>query len=614
MTDRLSKPAKWRALLTSGLLAVATLGAAQTGPIYHFFKLGDSQITRAMAENIARQMNLSPQPDPNQQFPGEVFVNGDGKTQGVLIGLNKAGFIWFETPDLGKLPGNAPLVTDAARAAVGFFSKNGFFAANIGGAAQGFTSESNVWTRSDADPLGNTTKRDVIRTIRFSYKADGLVIQGPTYMFGADVTTDATGLPQVVGFSGGVRPLVSTDIPVRVKTDNQIARELAMNLRELQGNSSLVPAVQRKQLIYFEQGKTWVQPAWLFDVMTVNGDGVRQPEYVVIPLATNSPEPISIHFEFQGFPPGFVNPLDGSLPPPPSVNDNVPPPLQANDLRSPSSPLRFNGAVGPQFIGEPSGPSISQHGPFVPAAFAAAQANPVLFGEYIVREDHPCWLNDASAMWSSFVTTNIIAPWLSQKARVDYYWDYRWLWEPDPGPPAIGDNSRYYPGHVHFALIEGHGAPYIITSYKDYGDVIHLNQISPGYGTYGVSGERLCYIMWQSCDVIPEPGHPYEADFVSPHSAFDIWWGIFKGMRANYGYRTLMHICNGVGWSFGLKIGLGSSNLWSWLESTDHSAFHHSGGLDYGSAVLVSGHEGDRIYDNTQLPPPGSLTMWWIHA
>jgi len=592
MTDHLPQTSRGRLSLFIGLTSLAALAAAQPAPL-HFFMLGDSQINRTMTDGVAKQMGYTPYANAGN-FPGAVYVNGDGKVQGILIGLRQ-GFTTFAPNNLGTLTGPAPSISNAAAAAVRFFSNNGFFSARMAGLAQGFTSEAHTWTREDGTVGKPGQPTDVIRSIRFSYKADGLLIQGPSFMQGADVGMSVTGAPVVMGFTSSIRPLLASQLTPIMKTQNQIDREVAMDLRLLSGNGQLLPAVQRKQLIYFEQGQDWVQPAWLYDVVQTTPAGLKQPDYIVVPAAVNSPEPVALHFDFHGLPPTLGNPQDGSQPPPPASDPvSQPPPLSLNNLFADNG----SGAIG--------------------ALTPAAQANPVQIGEYIVREDHPCWLNDANAFWGSLAFTNAAAFWLPQKNRLDYYWDYRWLWEPDPGPPSIGDNSPWYPGHVHFALIEGHGAPWVITCYKDYGNgpgsnVVHLNQIA-GYGTNQVPGEITSYIMWQSCDVIPEPGHPYEWDFQSPASAFDVWWQIFKGMRGNYGYRTLMHICNGVGNSFGVKIGLGLPNLWSWLDATDHSAFNHSNGWDYGSAVIVSGHENDRLYDNAQLPNPGSLTIWWIHA
>ena len=84
-------------------------------------------------------------------------------------------------------------------------------------------------------------------------------------------------------------------------------------------------------------------------------------------------------------------------------------------------------------------------------------------------------------------------------------------------------------------------------------------------------------------------------------------------MRGNFGYHTTMGICNGVGNNYGLQIGLGFPMVSSWLNCTASNPQGHPSGWNYGSCVIVSGHEGDTFYNNSGVPNPGSLTMWWIH-
>jgi hypothetical protein len=64
---------------------------------------------------------------------------------------------------------------------------------------------------------------------------------------------------------------------------------------------------------------------------------------------------------------------------------------------------------------------------------------------------------------------------------------------------------------------------------------------------------------------------------------------------------------------YAFSAGLGVPNLSAWFTAESNSATGHGGGWDYASAVLISGHEGDTIYDTAPLAPPGSLTIWWQH-
>jgi hypothetical protein len=73
-----------------------------------------------------------------------------------------------------------------------------------------------------------------------------------------------------------------------------------------------------------------------------------------------------------------------------------------------------------------------------------------------------------------------------------------------------------------------------------------------------------------------------------------------------------MNIDNKVGGAFGADIGSGVSVLASWLTMTDNNKYHHDNGSNYASAVIVSGHEGDTIFDTGPLSAD-SLTIWWMH-
>ncbi len=57
----------------------------------------------------------------------------------------------------------------------------------------------------------------------------------------------------------------------------------------------------------------------------------------------------------------------------------------------------------------------------------------------------------------------------------------------------------------------------------------------------------------------------------------------------------------------------GFQNLSAWFKETDNNYFRHKNGYNYGSAVIVPGHEADRVYDTAPLKLPSSLTMWWAH-
>ena len=364
----------------------------------------------------------------------------------------------------------------------------------------------------------------------------------------SSLCTVHVGATDVTGFSVNVRPVSRLTQAPTLKTQSQIDQEFELATQRYYGTTA---TVMQKRLIYFEQAQEIVQPAWLYDVKFTGNGAVTFADAIIIPLAVNSPEFVASK----------------------SVNDTSP--IFANQ------------------------PSVRMSAPYSPMGSTTIQV-----GEYIVRNDDDGWLTDAKNFWSnlsantSFVHCN----------RRDYYWDVAWLWE---NFTPYSQQSLWYGGKDHFVLIEGHGAPWEYTTYKDYGDVVHLQQM-PGFGYYQNTGEVTAYIEFQGCDIIPEPGHAYGGDFTSG-SAWDVWWHLFKGVHACFGYRTLMHIWNGVSAPFATKLATGCPTVSSWLDSTNSGYFGHSSGWDYGNVVFVTGHAADTLADVTPVPSPGSLTMIWCH-
>jgi hypothetical protein len=223
-------------------------------------------------------------------------------------------------------------------------------------------------------------------------------------------------------------------------------------------------------------------------------------------------------------------------------------------------------------------------------------------GMFIVRNDNACWKQDAWDFWTQthqYDWLGIFAP----KVLNQYYWDHAWCWD--------NNNSQFYPGSNNFTLIEGHGAPWLITCLQNNADVIHINSI-PGLGKQAAVSEINNWVEWHSCDVIPAPIDSFGGDFASG-TCWDVWWHMFRGMTGNLGYRTTMAICDGVSQDFGFMIGRGMPVVSSWINTTASRSDLHDIGWDYGSAVVVTGNDGDNMYSTAQLPNASNLTMWWIH-
>ena len=541
-----------RPALRSAALLAALWGAAlcfSQSP--KFYELGQPAVTEPQVASLAADFQLVEKLDDTGN-PTGIFVLGDGSVRGVFQG----GVAQF-MPDL-KVARRAPTVADAKALAMQFCDKFGLFT------DEPFQiTEVTGWSKQPATPDKLGGRSIVLRNVRFARFYDGREVMGPSSRL--NVLVDSAG---GVGVLDSIRPLIPSNLVPRLKTPYQIEEEFKIAANDY---CDMLYEVLGRRQVYWEQGSRYVQPAWMYTVKFWALDGQTITDTILIPMATNAPEPI-MHYPADGLPRrqegfGDFNPIAPNLPA-----------VQSPTLDSLFGPL--------------------------------ASANPVQIGEYIVRNDHSCWLQDAQQFWSQLYLGRFVTQWFHNPVnRRDYWWNYVWLWHADGGIP---DYSRYYVGQDHYVLIEGHGGQWLITSLGAGGDIIRLKNIT-GYGTHAVAGEKTCYIQWQSCLVIPRPGTPYGYDYQSPDNWSTVWWSIFKGMRGTYGYNTLMRICNGVSSLHGYRMGLGFPNLSSWLYSTDNGVFGHSSGLDYASAVLVSGHENDTIYQTSQLPPPGSLTIWWTH-
>ena len=418
---------------------------------------------------------------------------------------------------------------------------------------------------------------DVLRTVEFVRVLDGLEVYGPTSILSLDA-----GAGGVAGGSIGLRPIAPGGREVQIISKRDAFKQFMAQFpypvtlgdddaadagagepataKAAAAANGLSGRLRSQQLIYYEQGQQFVQPAYLFNVVLVGPTGLHTGINFLVPAVQRTPEPI-LNFPI----------LD--LPPADQPGQGFPP---------------------------------------LPPACAVPQT--IQYGRYVLRDDSPGWLVDAQGFGANIDGANAAlrfwVPTMPAVTNAQFYWNYPWLWQPAGSPPT--DQSPNFPGSVNFALIEGHGAPWLITTEMNCCDVIHLPQIT-GFGGYHTPGELTDYVVWQSCDVIPAPGDPYGGDYVSPATPFDVWFSMFQGMRGTYGYHTTMAIWNGVAKAFGGDLGWGAQNLSAWFSECNNGVFHHDNGWNYGSAVLISGQEGDTLYDTCPLPPPGSLTIWWQH-
>ena len=236
-------------------------------------------------------------------------------------------------------------------------------------------------------------------------------------------------------------------------------------------------------------------------------------------------------------------------------------------------------------------------------------------GRYIVRDDTNQWYKDSNAYLAQLQTPfGFPFPTVASFVDSQYYWAEPWIFTTDKDD---------FINSVHIAENEVHGNWHLFSTEKNCCDLVNLETDIPpqGYGPNSAEGAKLAYWIIHSCEVIPTPTDYSPAD---QHKAYDPWWTIFNGIHAVLGYRTEMWIADSVMSTFGAFVALGAPVVPAWLSTVSGDTRDYGGSQLYfdgnrqmnepmgrASAILVTGHEGDRIVDVQGLGRPGSLTMWW---
>ncbi|BDI33009.1 hypothetical protein CCAX7_50600 [Capsulimonas corticalis] len=549
---------------TGAVAGTARVVTAAPSPItaaatYHIFQLAGPDLNSSLVNKFATLQKLTPS-GANRDSRSQVFVDGDGSVR-VISDLSDGRFV-FE-PNLALTTDKAPDPRGVVKNALSFLQQYELLPAVRTGVlldGEVVTTATGAAAKAGDKPVG----QDVMRTVNFFRQVDGLRVVGPYSLLSVDL-----GGKGAIGAVRTIRPINYDAMHVDWKPYSQAAGEFSRELGALIGLLRRSdPKVQYRlvnfDFVYLEQGLKYVQPVYRFQVEFRTGDGEASGQTFVIPASNASPEAIN------------------NTP----INDN---PV--------TEPVSTRASVASDFLNpSPNG-----------------GASTLDYGVYVVRGDNR-FLQDAWGFHTNLDTSNAVSSilgfgWHQPVNFNQYYWDHPWLWENDPAD-GVADNSRYYVGQNHVVLYEGHGAPWLSTTYSNNGDLIDYRTL-PGYGAHNGTNGKTAYVIWHTCDSIPAPGDAYGNFYQSPAGPFDVWFNVFQGLRGTYGARTTVGIYNNAGPSFAWLAGLGIPNLNAWFSANTSAG--HSGGWNYASAVILSGHENDRIYDNAAGPSAGSLTMWWQH-
>lgn len=254
---------------------------------FHFYKLGESQITMDKAQVVARSLGLKQRSDPDGT-PLPIWEAGDGSvrqtlTQGLL----------YVSPDLPNSKRAAPKPEVAQRLAQDYLGKYGLVPDDRSQWVPSF----NFWTRQASDEKGNLSRPITpIVGVKFDRKLDGLPVFGPASALTVDI--DAAG---VAGGMTSVRPAIQVDDRVLIKTDDQIKGEYLQKLaiqRKLEGGS---PRLVERVKCYWEEGTDYIQPIWLYKVVFTDEKGGESAVEIPVAIAKNMPAPFqkSVYSGFQ---------------------------------------------------------------------------------------------------------------------------------------------------------------------------------------------------------------------------------------------------------------------------------------------------------------------------
>ena len=474
---------------------------------------------------------------------------------------------WF--PDL-SLGGPIPGPDDAKNIALDWVRKNDLTPAEDGGEWQ--IEDVTTLTRQGAGP--DAKPEDVLRTARFVRMLDGLPVAGEHSILTVQVGRGG----KVAGAVRDFRPLQRSARRLQLKAQDQLRQELSRKFDALvtelkRRNPEYRAELASTRMIYYEQGGRYLQPALFGRVMITGPEGIVGARSLLVSALVQTPEPIQERTRPATTTPRETKPRSQAEGPAPDDGYT----LELTGLQIERAPLTA-------FLVQPD----------------------IRYGLYIVRDDSWDWVDDAWDFHTHLTAGNNLlrmfsSPAPKQTVLDQYFWNHVWLFRDGEGEP---DYSPQFVRKVDFAVIEGHGSPYLITTRSNCCDVIYLNGI-PGYGPNSPLGGRTDYVLWKSCHVIPAP--PEDANWP------DVWWSMFKGMRGNYGFCTSMWIDDDISDNFGLSVGLGAPNLSAWFSAVDSCKWNHCCDLEYGSAVMPCGQENQRIYDYTGLPNPDCLVIWWQH-
>lgn len=525
---------------------------------HFFYELGKPVEQPQALERLVKSANLGlahhPTASVAQAQPVMIYVDRDNIPR--IVTVRETGSIqWF--PDLRSQLDEAPPAQEAARRALAWIRASQLLPMDVSKLrVQGITS----LNRSIARRTGAPTKPvRVMQSVSYAAEIGGMPVVGPSSTLSISVAAKG-----IVGLSSTIRPIEATGMAVQFKPADAVRQELAMTLRSLRREQSTV-TVDSARLIYYEQGLRYVQPAYEFLVHINNEKAAPETHRIIIAAAAQTPEPISLNTPMAPWPQGTL----ANMAPVNAAKSDEPDPT-------------------------------------------------ILFGLYFNRLDYNGWALDPWWFWQNvrdgqsiglnlFTVPSNYSMFLRQ-----FQFNDVWMWQ---NGPHYENYSALFVDRVHFAAVNGHGNKFSIAGLQNWADIISLKS-TRGFGAYNGNNGLTAYIEWRGCLIIPSPDPADGAPPVGPN--LTPWFDLFKGIRGTYGFHSQMTIENMEGPQFGGWIGLRVPILAAWMQAVSNASGNACGNTQSGStetdcasAVIVTAHENDTLFDLDPIRDPPELTVYW---
>ncbi len=424
---------------------------------------------------------------------------------------------------------------------------------------------------------GKTTKTDK-EAVQLMTMVPALRFAGgfPVYGFGSHALVTMANDGTVIGAMRRWRTATAASRIVPLMNPENVRNEIMRQLRPMVRSMGTKAVVDKVEIAYYDNNQNLLQPVYHFEATV-------QPAYERI-------SPIRVS--------GFM-PIGRAQEPIPDLTKKM-------DAASPGKaktpdPRRKDGGIG-----------------------SAPTPNDITLGEYCNRD----WPNDNAYISMSYAFFNglkffnsVIPGMTPPVTRTQWY--EAWPWE------VVGPSSKSYMNAVNVAYTVPHGDWLINTTMSNNADLWYVGDIgtggNPGYGA--ATGGVLATWVIMSCEVIPSfydranesggSGNGYDA--------FNVWWGVFKGMHNAIGFRTIMfYPDDATNRGFGIVASLGCDVNAAWFQEV---AAYHGGDGTYPSQHLKGGPQvhydrastmidgrdlGQSIFNVGAQTPSGTLWNFWM--